>query len=95
MKKEEGNRWCRGSFTVEAAMLMGIVLFTILSVLNETKTIYNRVLVTAYAYECEITKRESEIAGMWGTAEEPEVELEELNPVAFLRRTQIVKQEMG
>lgn len=94
MKKMEKNRWRRGSFTVEAAMLMGILLFAILSVLNGTRTVYNRVLVTAHRYECEITKRESEIAGMWGTAEEPEVELEELNPVSFLRRTQIVKEEM-
>lgn len=95
--REKNNKWKvlqNGSFTLEAAMIMGVVLFAMMAVLTGTKTVYNKVLVTAKGYEIAITGRMSEIAGLWGNAEAVEVELEELNPVEFLWKSQAVNKEM-
>lgn len=90
MKKE----WVQGSFTIEAAMIMGVVLFAIMSLLDGTRIVYNRVLLTAYEYEYAITKREKELTGLWGQADtEVTVELEELKPVSFLRTAQMLMKE--
>lgn len=93
-KNDKLKNWKRGSFTVEAAMIMGVVLFTMMAVLTGTRTVYNNVLVTAKGYEIAITGRKSETAGLWGNAEAVEVEMEELNPVEFLWESQAVKKEM-
>lgn len=95
--REKNDKWKflqNGSFTLEAAMIMGVVLFALMAVLTGTKTVYNKVLVTAKGYEITITGRKSETAGLWGNAETVEVELEELKPVEFLWKSQAVKKEM-
>lgn len=96
--KRNSEKWKslkQGSLTVEAGMIMGVVLFSILSVLTGTKIVYNRVLITAKGYETAITGRESEAVGLWGTEDILEVELESLEPVSFLWKSQMLKKEMG
>lgn len=81
----------KGSFTVEAAMLMGVVLFVVLSVLSVSKDVYNRSLMTAHAYETAVTGRNAEIAGVWGAADPIEVVWENVEPVFFIRTAQAEK----
>ena len=95
LKKRTCEQFRNGSFTVEAAMIMGVVLFAIMTVLYGTRIVYNRALLTAHAYEYAITGRESGIAGLWGATDEKiDVELEELKPVSFLRKSQIIIEEV-
>lgn len=93
MKKDKNRKDIRrASFTVEAAMLMGIVLFVILSSLYTAQTVYNKTLLLADAYEEAITKREKEVNTFWGTEDaDISIEIEELEPVSFLWRSQWAK----
>lgn len=88
------TKLANASFTVEAAMIMGIVLFVIMSVLYGTQTVYNRTLITANVYESAITGREHEVSGLWGKNDyNISINLEELYPVSFLRKSQFIIKE--
>ena len=89
-----GKRCVQGSFTLELAMIMGVILFVIFSVLMGSRMIYNRAKIVAHQYEYAITQREQEIAGLWGDQRErmSPVELEEIDPVAYVRKTQYIKE---
>lgn len=54
------ERWEQGSFTVEAAMIMGIVLLVILSVLEGSRFVYERSMQTAREYEIAISEGEED-----------------------------------
>ena len=67
------RHWIQGSYTVEAAMIMGIVLFSIITVIQSSLFVYERAVETAKAYE-EMIK----------------TEIEEPDPVTYVRRMQAV-----
>ncbi len=97
-RKELYNQWktilAQASFTVEAAMIMGTVLFVIMAVLYSAQTVYNRVLITAQVYEDAITGREHEVTGLWGQNDyDISINLEKLYPVSFLRKSQFITEE--
>lgn len=46
--------WKKGSYTVEAAMIMGIVLLAVMAVLQGSLFVYHRAMDTAKAYEEQI-----------------------------------------
>ena len=84
----------QGSFTVEMAMITGIVLFVIFSVLAGGRIVYNRAKVIANEYENAITERQHELVGLWGTLDE-EIEsivIDEIEAVKYLRKAQFIKE---
>lgn len=54
------KRWKMGSFTVEAAMIMGIVLMVIMAVLQGSNFIYERTMQTIKEYEAQILEKEED-----------------------------------
>lgn len=48
------NHWKSGSYTVEAAMLMGILLFAVVAVLKGSIYVYDRAVDTAKEYEAKV-----------------------------------------
>jgi len=88
------KRCLQGSFTVEAAMIMGVVLLVIFSTLLGCRIVYNRAKMIAHQYEYAITDRYYELTGLWGELSE-EVELIKMNviePVKYLRKAQFIKE---
>lgn len=90
--KNRKNNFLQGSFTVEAAMITGVIMMAILSVLTGARIVYNRAIMTAGAYENAVTGREHKPAGLWGQSEIVEVDLESLKPAIFIRKAQTVKE---
>lgn len=90
MKKQ----YLQGSFTVEAAMIMGIVLLVIFAALQGSRVVYNRAKTIAYQYEYAITNRYYELTGLWGELSEEieSIETNVIEPVKYLRKAQFIKE---
>lgn len=64
------KRWViRGSYTVEAALIMGFVFLMIAAVLYMSSFLYGRACLIASAYEQAFTGREQEEYGLFGFGE--------------------------
>ena len=88
------KRLMQGSFTVETAMMIGVILLVIFSALAGSRIVYNRVKVIANQYENAITERYHEVVGLWGDLEEEPklIELDKMEAVKYLRKAQFIKE---
>ena len=91
MKKK---KLTQGSYTIEMAMITGVVLFVIISLLVGSRIIYNRAKAIAHQYEIAITERQQELVGLWGNLDEEikSIEMDKIKPSEYLRKAQFIKE---
>ena len=54
------EKWRHGSHTVEAALIMGVVLLVIFAILEGSETVYRRAMQVAAKYETTIVEKASD-----------------------------------
>lgn len=77
------ENWKKGSFTVEASCLMGLVLFTVMGILNLFFFVHNKVWLTEAAYEAALTGSMEAVRGEGEGRKAAEEKAKTLGEVGF------------